>query len=122
MPSYRVQRTGEDIQRELAAILRELKDPRVSGAMLSIVKLDLARDLTSCKVYLSSINGFEAAQDAVKVLKIASGFIRHTLGERVQLRHTPELRFVADNSIEHSADIARMLNQLEAKPDAEHQD
>ncbi|MEG2204325.1 MAG: 30S ribosome-binding factor RbfA, partial [Oscillospiraceae bacterium] len=104
------------------AIVMWGRKARVSGAMLSIVKLDLARDLTSCKVYLSSINGFEAAQDAVKVLKIASGFIRHELGARVELRHTPELRFVADNSIEHSADIARMLNQLEAKPDAEHQD
>ena len=118
MPSYRVERSSEDVMRELSAILRELKDPRVSGAMLSIVKLDLARDLTSCKVYVSSLNGMAAAQEAVKALKNAAGFVRRELGMRVQMRHTPELRFVADDSIAHSADIAQLLNALEAKEEA----
>ncbi|MEG2174004.1 MAG: 30S ribosome-binding factor RbfA [Oscillospiraceae bacterium] len=117
MPSYRVQRTSEDVLRELSAILREMKDPRVANAMLSIVKLDLASDLTSCKVYISSVKGLEVAKEAEKALKLGSGFVRRELGRRVEMRHTPELHFVADGSIEHSADIARILHRLEEDRD-----
>lgn len=116
MPSYRVQRTNEDILRELSAILREMKDPRVADAMLSVVKVDLASDLSSCRVYVSSMGGLEAAQKAVSALKNASGFIRRELGARVEMRHTPELRFFADDSIEHSASISKLLHQLEEAP------
>ncbi len=115
MPSYRAARTHEDVQRELSAILREMKDPRVSGGMLSIVKIDLASDLSVCRVYISSLEGRAAADEAVKALKKAAGFLRRELGSRLQLRHTPELRFTADSSIEHSADIAKILNDLEDK-------
>lgn len=115
MPSYRAARTHEDVQRELSAILREMKDPRISGGMLSIVKIDLSTDLSSCRVYISSLQGQSAADEAVKALKNGAGFLRRELGQRLQLRHTPELRFVADSSIEHSADIARILNDLEVK-------
>ena len=112
MPSYRVLRTQEDIMRELSIILRNLKDPRVSQAMLSIVKLDLSKDLSSCKVYVSSMSGFEAATAAAQALKGAAGFIRHELSLRVQLRISPELHFIADNSIAHSADINKLLQKL----------
>lgn len=115
MPSYRAARTHEDVQRELSAILREMKDPRVSGGMLSIVKTDLASDLSVCRVYVSSLQGHAAADEAVRALKSAAGFLRRELGRRLQLRHTPELRFIADSSIEHSADIAKILNDLEGK-------
>lgn len=111
--SYRAARAQEDVQRELSAILREMKDPRVADAMLTIVKIDLSSDLSSCRVFVSSLTGGEKAAQAVKVLKTAAGFIRHELGQRLELRHTPELRFIADSSIEHSADIARILNRLE---------
>lgn len=113
MPSYRAARTQEDVQRELSALLREMKDPRISGGMLSVVKIDLASDLSLCRVYVSSLQGRDAAEEAVKTLKSAAGFLRRELGRRLQLRHTPELRFVADSSIEHSADIAKILNDLE---------
>lgn len=115
MPSYRAARTHEDVLRELSAILREMKDPRISGGMLSIVKIDLANDLSVCRVFVSSLQGQEAAAEAVKALKSAAGFLRRELGHRLQLRHTPELRFTADSSIEHSADIAKILNNLEEK-------
>ena len=115
MPSYRAARTHEDVQRELSAILREMKDPRISDAMLSIVKIDLSTDLSSCRVFVSSLQGQAAAQEAVKALKNGAGFLRRELGRRLQLRHTPELRFTADSSIEHSADIAKILNDLEGK-------
>ena len=113
--SFRAARTQEDVQRELSAILREMKDPRVSDAMLSIVKIDLSSDLSSCKVFVSSLSGKEKAAAAVKVLKSAAGFIRRELGNRMKLRHTPEIKFIADNSIEHSADISKILNRLEAE-------
>lgn len=113
--SFRAARTREDVMRELSAILREMKDPRVSDALLSIVKIDLASDLSSCKVFVSSLSGGEKAAEAVKALKNAAGFIRRELGRRLDLRHTPELRFVADSSIAHSADIARILGTLEVK-------
>ena len=113
--SFRAARTQEDVQRELSAILREMKDPRVADAMLSIVKIDLSSDLSSCKVFVSSLSGKEKADAAVKVLKSAAGFIRRELGNRMKLRHTPEIKFIADNSIEHSADISKILNRLEAE-------
>ena len=119
MPSYRTARSGEDVMRELSVILRELKDPRVQDAMLSIVKVDLARDLTSCKVYVSSMKGAEAAKEAVKALKNAQGFVRKELGARVQMRHTPELRFITDDSIEYSAGIAKLLNDIKSEDNHE---
>ena len=115
MPSYRVLRAQEDVARELSVIFRSMKDPRVSKAMLSIVKLDLSKDLSSCKIYVSSMNGFEASTSAVQALKKASGFIRHELALRVQLRISPELYFIADDSIAHSADINELLQKLGEK-------
>ena len=115
MPNYRMDRTGEDIMRELTAILRTVKDPRVSGSLLSIVRVDVTRDLSYATVYVSSMDGLDAAKEAVKGLKSAAGYMRRELGYALSLRHTPELRFIADNSIEHSADISRILNSLEVK-------
>ena len=112
MGSYRASRTEEDVKRELSDIMRSLKDPRITG-LLSIVKLDLAKDLSSCKVYISSMDGLEAARSAVKGLTSAAGFIKHELNSRLKLRRLPEFSFVADDSIAHSADIARMLNDLQ---------
>lgn len=117
MPSYRADRTAEDVRRELTAILKTVKDPRVTG-MLSIVKIDLARDLSACKVYISSLEGLEAAQGAVKGLNNAAGYIRRELGLRLPLRHTPSLKFVADNSIETSSHILKVMDELEKKENA----
>ncbi len=113
MASYRIQRTNEDILRELTALLRELKDPRVSEALLTVVKTDTDSDLSSCKVYISSMRGVEAAQNAVGVLKKASGWLRREVGQRLRLRHAPELIFIADDSIERSAHIAAILKSIE---------
>ena len=111
MPSYKVNRLGEDIKRELTDILRKLKDPRIKG-MLSIVKVDLAGDLSSAKVYVSSMDGLAAAEESVKGLASASGFIRRELGMRIEMRRSPELKFIADNSIEYSAEISNILKDL----------
>ncbi len=107
MASFKTARLGEDIHRELTAILRELKDP-----MLSIVKVDLSGDQSSCKVYVSSMEGMEKARESVKGLTSGAGYIRRELGRRVQMRRSPELRFIADDSIAHSAGIADKLREI----------
>lgn len=111
MPSYRSNRNSEDIRRELTAILRTVKDPRVTG-LISIVRVDVAGDMGSAKVYISSMDGLASAKEAVKGLTSAAGYMRRQLGSALRLRNVPELRFVADNSIEYSAGIFKMLNDL----------
>lgn len=115
MPSFKIGRTTEDIRRELSAIQRELKDPRVQGMLLSIVRVEVTNDLSYCTVYVSAMEGMEKAKQAVKGLHSASGFIRRELGRRLQLRHVPELIFKATDSIEYSANISRILHGLETE-------
>ena len=112
MGSYRASRTEEDIKRELSDIIRSLKDPRISG-LISIVKLDLSRDMSYCKVYISAMEGMEAAKNAVKGLQSAAGFIKRELNLRMKLRRLPEFKFIADDSIAYSAGIAKMLRDLD---------
>jgi ribosome-binding factor A len=112
MPSHKLDRTTEDIRRALTAIFRELKDPRVTNTLLSIVRVEVSRDLSYCTVYVSDMEGLERAQRAVKGLMSAAGFIRHELGQRLPLRHVPALTFKATDSIEYSANIARILDDL----------
>ena len=112
MAGYRMDRQNEDIERELTAILRTVKDPRVNASMLSIVRVDVSRDLSYATVYVSSLDGLDAAKEAVKGLKSAAGYMRTRLGTALSLRHTPELRFVADDSIAYSAHIFETLNKL----------
>jgi len=99
------------MKRELSDIMRSLKDPRITG-LISIVKMDLASDLSHCRVYVSSMDGLDAAKSAVKGLESASGFIKRELNSRMKLRRLPDFKFIADDSIAHSADITRMLEDL----------
>lgn len=115
MASHRIERTTEDVKRELTAIFRELKDPRVNQAFLSIVRVEVTNDLSYCTVHISAIEGLDRAKEAVKGLKSASGFIRRELGNRLHLRHVPELIFKATDSIEYSANISRILDSLDIK-------
>ena len=119
MPSHRIDRISEDIRRELTAILRTVKDPRVTDVMLSIVRAEVTNDLSYATVYISAMEGLEAAKSAVKGLTSAQGFIRHELGTALHLRHTPELRFVADDSIAYSAGIAKTLLDLQKEASAD---
>lgn len=111
MASYKTARLNEDIRRELTDIFRELKDPRIDP-LLSIVKVDLSGDQSSCKVYVSSVSGLERARESVKGLTSGAGYIRRELGRRLTMRRSPELRFIPDDSIQHGADIARKLGEI----------
>ena len=119
MASHKLGRTTEDIKRELTAVLRELKDPRVANAMISIVRVEVSNDLSYCKVYVSAMEGLDRAKEAVKGLKSASGFIRHEIGSRLTLRHVPTMIFEATDSIEYSANISHILSELDIKDDEE---
>ncbi|MGN0537225.1 MAG: 30S ribosome-binding factor RbfA, partial [Acutalibacteraceae bacterium] len=119
MANHRMDRTSEDIRRELMAILREMKDPRLHNDLISIVRVDTASDLSYCKVYISSMGGMDSAKEAVKALKNAAGFVRHTLSTRLKIRYTPNLSFIATDSIEYSANISRMLMNLDLKDEEE---
>lgn len=113
MAGYRIDRITEDIKRELIAVLRDVKDPRVGGKMLSIVKVDVSSDLSYCKVYVSALEGTDAAKEAVKGLKAAQGFIRGRLSSALHIRKTPELKFVADDSIEKGMELFDKLKGIE---------
>ena len=108
---YRNDQSAEDIKYALVEIFRNIKDPRVSQ-LLSIVHLDLAGDLSQVKVYVSALEGSEKTEQSVKGLRSAAGYVRRELGARVKLRQTPEVIFIADNSIEHSAHINSIIHKL----------
>lgn len=111
MASYKNGRTAGDIQRNLAEIFRELKDPRISK-LLSVVKVDVSGDLSYAKVYVSAIEGYDKTLESVKGLSSAAGFIRRELGSVMKIRKIPELKFIADNSIAHGAEIARIIEDF----------
>lgn len=99
MAGYRIDRVSEDIKREIIAIMRELKDPRIQG-MLTVVRVEVSSDLSFAKVYVSAMEGLETARLAVKPDK-RNGYVRGEVGGRLHCRKTPELKFIADDSIEH---------------------
>lgn len=111
MPSFKSNRLEEDINRELTAIFRGLKDPRICD-MLSIVKCDLSRDLSHCKVYVSSFYGMEKTKQSIIGLQSASGFIKRELFARLKMRKCPDLKFIADDSIERSSQINEVIRRV----------
>ena len=120
--SYKSDRAAEDIRREITAILRELKDPRVTATMLTVVRVEIAHDLSFGKVYISSLNGIEGAKNAVSALNTgAKGYIRTELSARLRLRKAPDLKFIADDSVEKGIEMFRKLNQT-AKREEENED
>jgi ribosome-binding factor A len=117
MAGYRMDRISEDIMREITAILRTVKDPRVTSGILTVIRVEVTNDMSYAKVYISAMEGFEATKNAVKGLISAQGYIRRELGKALHLRHVPELRFVADDSMEYSARILKKLNDIERGAD-----
>ena len=118
MPNFKNGRLSEDIKREISGLIREeIKDPRVSGGLISVVRTELSGDNSHCKVYISSLDGEESAKTAVKGLESASGMMKRRISNVLHLKKCPELKFIADNSIEHSAEIAGILEKIEYKQD-----
>lgn len=108
MASNRINRINEEIQKELSSLLRSLKDPRVQGGMVTVTHVDTTTDLRYCRVFVSVLDKTQE-KDVIKGLKSAAGWLRRELGQALRLRYTPELQFVADDSIEYGAHILEML-------------
>ena len=107
MASNRIGRINEEIQRELSNLIRTVKDPRVTG-LISVTAVDTTTDLKFCKVYISALDKSDVSQ-VLKGLKSASGYLRRELGRSLNLRNTPELTFIRDDSIDQGAHILDML-------------
>lgn len=109
MAGFHIDRISEDIKREIISLMRELKDPRVAGKMLTVVNVTVSNDLSYAKVYISAMDGIETAKKACKGLDSAQGYIRRALGNNLHLRKAPQLTFVADDSIEKGMEIFEKL-------------
>ena len=121
MPSNRIGRINEEVLRELARLLPTVKDPRLGGGLLSIVRCEVTNDLRWCKVYLSTLGQFDM-KELKKGLKSCSGYLRRELAHSLSLRYTPELVFVLDDSIQEGAHINQLLHQLPELQEEHHDD
>ena len=120
MPSNRIGRINEELLRELSYLLPTLKDPRLQGGMVSVVRVDATPDLRYAKVFVSVLGSDQQRRDARKALRSAAGFLRRELGRKVQLRYTPELQFELDSSMENGARILSLLRGVESETEAAH--
>lgn len=118
MSSFRIDRISEEVRHAIDAIIREMNDPRISGTY-AVTRADVTRDLRWCKVYVSVLED-EKADEMIKALKKAAGYIRHELGARVDLRYTPELLFERDRNIAYGVHIAQVLKEVAAKEEENH--
>ena len=114
--SNRILLINEEIQKELSALLRTLKAPRVQDVMISITRVETTPDLRYTKVYVSFLQEDKAA-DAMKGLKSAAGFLRRQLGSHLKLRYSPAIVWALDDSITYGAKMLKLINSLEVKHD-----
>lgn len=114
-------RINSEVQRELSEIIsRELKDPRIQP-MTTVVAVEVTPDLKFCKAYISVLGSEEAGKDTIKGLKSAEGFIRTQLAKRVNLRNTPVITFVLDQSIEYGVNMTRLINEVAGNLDTDEE-
>lgn len=107
-------RINGEVQRELSNIIHnEIKDPRIHP-MTSVVTVEVAPDLKTCKAYISVLGDEKAQQDTIAGLKSAEGYIRRELAHTVNLRNTPEIRFILDQSIEYGVRMSRLIDEVNA--------
>ncbi len=112
--SVKIRRVNDEVMRELTQIIRQIKDPRVSP-MTSVMDVDVATDLKTCKVWISVLGDEEEQQETLKGLKSAKGFIRSELAHTVNLRNTPELIFLVDNSIQYGVEMGHKIDEVMSK-------
>ena len=110
MANYRRGRINDEMQKELSALMREIKDPRVSGSMISITAAQVTPDMKYATVYFSILD--VDPKETKKGLDSAKGFIRREIAQRLNLRNTPDFNFVFDNSIRYGAHISKLLEDI----------
>ena len=118
MASNRINRINEEIRKELASLLRTVKDPRVQDTMISITRVDTTSDLRYTKVYVSFLPE-DHTKTAMEGLRSAGGYLRRELGRNVQLRACPEIVWEADDSIVYGAKMLKLIESLEVGHDEE---
>jgi len=110
--SHKNQRVNGEVQRELSRIINmEIKDPRINP-MTSVTDVIVTPDLKYCKAYISVLGDEESAKDTLEGLKSATGYIRRELARSINLRNTPELLFVIDNSIEYGIEMSKKIDEV----------
>ncbi len=106
-------RINAEVQKELSEIIRtEIKDPRVKDVMISVTSVEVTTDLKYCKAYVSILGDEEQAKEAIVGLKSAVGFIRRELAARVNLRNTPEITWIPDQSIEYGVHMSHLIDEV----------
>jgi len=116
MAQNRILQINQEIQRELSALLRNVKDPRVQNVMISITRVDTTTDLRYTKVYVSVLQD-EKAKEVMAGLKSAAGYLRRELGHNLSLRYSPEIVWQLDDSITYGAKMMKLINSLEVHQD-----
>ena len=111
MAKYRKNRINDAMTAECAQIVREIKDPRVSGVMITVMNSDVSADLKFAKIYYSVLGECDE-KELAKGLKSAVPFVRSQLAQRLNLRITPELTFVRDEGVKHGAEISKLLREI----------
>ena len=120
--SIKNNRLNGEVMRVLASVLRNgIKDPRIH-IMTSVIDVQVATDLKTAKVYVSVLGNEQAQQDTIAGLKSAEGFIRSRLAKELNLRNTPELKFILDQSIEYGVNMSKMISDLNQDEDEEQAD
>ncbi len=113
-------RINEEVLRELSNIIRgDIKDPRIHP-MTSVVSVEVAPDLKTCKAYISVLGGEQARKDTLEGLRSAEGYIRRSLAKNVNLRNTPQITFIADQSIEYGVTMSHYIDEVTKKDSQGH--
>ena len=108
-------RINGEVLKELSSIIRgEIKDPRIHP-MTSVMAVEVAPDLKTCKAYISVLGNDEAKKATITGLKSAEGYIRRPLAKNLNLRNTPEIRFILDESIEYGVNMSKMIDEVTRK-------
>lgn len=115
-------RVNGEVMRVLAEVIRsEIKNPRINP-MTSVVAVEVAPDLKTCKAWISVLGNEESQKDTLAGLKSAEGYIRNQLARKINLRNTPEIRFIIDQSIEYGVNMSRMIDEVNRADDEKHVD
>ena len=113
-------RINGEVLKELSNIIRsEIKDPRINP-MTSVVSVEVAPDLKTCKAYISVLGDEKSQQDTIAGLKSAEGYIRRALARTLNLRNTPEIKFILDQSIEDGINMSKLIDEVTKKDDESH--
>lgn len=116
--SRRVEKVSSLIRREISQMLISgIKDDRVGAGMVSITHVDVSKDLQHAKIFISIYGNEDAKSDTMEGLKACTGFVRRELGHRIRLRHTPEIRFIQDSSLEQGDRLIDLINRINPHPE-----